>query len=424
MIEKLFGRKTTGIVTLICSGLILIALGFYVVMYLLGSSSPMDLLGYALFCGTALIIILLPHLLQKRFKFYIPSFIVIMLSVFVVIYLLSDILPNMGNTRAFAGVIPMFGGAAISMIVFSIIVSYLYYLFDKRCSKRSVSAVLTAIVTFALSALIVLIWHLAQYFVAVFFFKQEFGVVIDYLWATMSYYIGISVFCVIGAVQIHLNDAEHFRIKSYKDTAAAKKRALDSGDKGFYKVIRNHEKDETNYRGLFLSAKSKFLLGKIVYYGLYIGYLVHIIIIYYRSDRVLNLALIIAMVAAFVLSVTISIYEYGLFRKKAVSKTLFRLKIIKSSIRLISLGLTVAIMFQADYHYSETTVITSSVMIIVNLVTLINNFRKDTKYEAAAAKAEKRFKLAEEHNERLRLKAQTEMAAASEENPDIAAKQP
>lgn len=378
MLEKLFGRKTTGVVNIICTSLILLAAVDYVVMYFLGYTSPLDLIGYAFFCATALAILLLPRLLQKKFKLYIPTFVEILLSLFVVAYLLTDLFYE-GRTMIFTRFMPGFGGAVIAMTAFSVFYSIMEHRARKKGKK--VSAFLVTLTTFAVSGLAALLWHIIQYLVAILIFKHDPTEIMSFIVTSSFYYIGIGVFCVICFIQTKMNTADRYRIKSFKDTGKAKQQALDTGDTGFYKVISNNERDDINYKGLFLSAKSKFLLGKIVYYALYAGYLVSLIVGYYK-ERLLNLVLIISLVSAFAVSLGVSLYEYRLFKKNTVTSRLFKLKALKSGLRMVSLGLTFAMLFQSDLVYNDLTVLTSIAMVIVNIITFINNLRKDNRYSS------------------------------------------
>ena len=387
MIEKVFGRKSTGIVHIVCTALIVLALIDYALMYILNyTESLMGLIGYALLCAITLTIITLPVLLQKKFKLYIPVFVELSLCIFVVVYLINDMLRSyflsdllsVTRTMTFVSFVPVLGGSIIAMTVFAVIYSALDYQAGKN--EKRVSSALTALYTFIVAALVINLWQFAEYLIHIVFFKGDPAIIPEYLKVAGYYTGGAALFSIIGGVQVRLDAAGRYRIESFRDAEKAKEYALQNNNKGLSKVIDNNEKDDIDYRKIFLSAKSKFLFGKILYYALYAAYLVYLTVYYYR-ERLINIALIIALIAAFAVSICLSVYEYILFRRKAVTRALHRLKIAKGAIRVIALGLTISVLFQADYAFSEVTALVSAAMIIVNLIVIINNVRKEGRLE-------------------------------------------
>lgn len=66
MLEKLFGKRSTGIVWIVTASILLLLLAGFVASYLLSETIDLySLVGYAVFIGFALILITLPAFVQK-----------------------------------------------------------------------------------------------------------------------------------------------------------------------------------------------------------------------------------------------------------------------------------------------------------------------------------------------------------------------
>lgn len=371
-LSALFGRRSTGIVYLVCAGLILAPLAAYIAVYARDRTGSLNgLLGYAFLCAAALAVITVPLLIQKKLRLYIPPFIEIGLCVFCIVYCLSQTAYSI-HTDAAHALLPLLGGTAISLSVFSVVYTYLEYR-KKGAGKTSPFA--AALLTFGLTEAVILVWHLIEYLVYLFFYRADPSSITDFL-LTASGYSGVclTVAAVCGLL-VRSDNAHALKIKSFRDTDAARQTALDTGDKSFYSVIENTAGDDTDYRDLLGEAKSKYLLGKLVYLALYLTYLVYLIVSY-RPDTALALALIVSQAVAFLLTAGTTVYEYRLYRKTRPSRRLRGLKVIKCAVRILSLGLTLCVLFQADFHADELSALTSVIMLVVNTVSLIFNLRK------------------------------------------------
>lgn len=103
MLEKLFGKRSTGIVWIVTASILLLLLAGFVASYLLSETIDLySLVGYAVFIGFALILITLPAFVQKKFKLYIPPFIQTGLCVYALLYLVNDLLPSPETNGEFA----------------------------------------------------------------------------------------------------------------------------------------------------------------------------------------------------------------------------------------------------------------------------------------------------------------------------------
>ena len=92
MLEKIFGKKSTGVVYIVCAGVLLLSLIGAAVYFLANypNASLYSLFVQALLTAFSLAAISAPVFIQKRFKFFIPPFIEIALCVYsVLLFLLT-----------------------------------------------------------------------------------------------------------------------------------------------------------------------------------------------------------------------------------------------------------------------------------------------------------------------------------------------
>ena len=390
LIERVFGRKSTGVVYLVCALVILAALGTYAGLFFLRSyGTAMGFVGYAFFCVFALAVITAPIFAQKKWKLFVPPFIEICLSFYVVLYFLNEVVYK-GRTEIIVHFMPAVGGAVIAMAVFSVLYSWLDYRAEKK--SREAAPWLVALLTFFTAVLVILLWHLVEFLIYLAFYHAGTSAMIGYLLETAASSVGVAVFSLIGWLMIRSDHAEGYKIKSFKNTEKAKRRALREQDDKFYEVIDNNVNHKLDYRAIFLSGKAKFLWGRLIYLVLYAGYLVYLVFSYLHADTV-HLTLVLSLIAAFCLNLGVAVYEFILFRRdntNAKTKLLFRLKIIKSIVRILSLLLTIDVLVRADYALNEVTALTSVAMILVNAVALTVNLYGTAKRNREEAAQEAR----------------------------------
>lgn len=152
MLEKIFGKKSTGIIYIFSASILLLSLAAGVITFVL--SYPAFKLYYlvvqAVVTAFSLIAISLPVFVQKRFKFFIPPFIEISLCVYVVLlFFLSRFHTSTVILNSF---LPSAGGFILSMVIFSIEYS-LFSIRAQRQGKKKPSfaaAVLTVLSAFVL----------------------------------------------------------------------------------------------------------------------------------------------------------------------------------------------------------------------------------------------------------------------------------
>ena len=106
MLEKIFGKKSTGVVYIVCAGILFLALAGAAVDF---AAAYPDASLYALFAQALLTLVSMlsisaPLIIQKRFRYYIPPFIEISLCVYAVLLLFlsrmsvpASVLTSMGS---------------------------------------------------------------------------------------------------------------------------------------------------------------------------------------------------------------------------------------------------------------------------------------------------------------------------------------
>ena len=168
MLEKLFGKRSTGIVWIVTASILLLLLAGFVASYLLSETIDLySLVGYAVFIGFALILITLPAFVQKKFKLYIPPFIQTGLCVYALLYLVNDLLPSPETNGEFALVqinfLPAVGGFFLCAAIFSVVYSLLRARADRK--QRRLASWTVTLVAFVVTTLLLLLINLPSLFI-------------------------------------------------------------------------------------------------------------------------------------------------------------------------------------------------------------------------------------------------------------------
>ncbi len=123
MLEKIFGKKSTGVVYIICAGFLLLTLAGSVALYLTEEGgSLLTLVGSAVFTAIELVLISLPVFVQKRWRLYIPPAIEIGICLYAVLFLFGNTYYD-PKTNIFVSLTPFIGGFVFATTVFSILYS-------------------------------------------------------------------------------------------------------------------------------------------------------------------------------------------------------------------------------------------------------------------------------------------------------------
>ncbi len=379
MIEKIFGKKSTGIVYIVCTAFLLLSFASAAAAFLLWKKgSFLTLIGFALFTVFEIALMSLPVFVQKKFRLYIPPAIEVCTCLSSVLFLFSRTYP--ARTEFVFLLVPMFAGYTVAMTVFCL----LHSLSDSgKKFFKNLSALRITFLTFLTSFLIVLLLNAGLYLIALLTSQMPAQGFLFFLSYAASHLGGIFIFCLIGIFSLHSSNPEKFRFQSFKNTDSAQRAALENNNRTQYAVIRNLSTDNTDYRKLLRGVKAKFLLGRIVYLALYAGYLVYACISFAKWGT-LGIVVILSLTAGFVLISLVYTYEYYLFRKSSPNQRLRKLKIAKTAVRVYSLFLLLTISFLSDYKMNEFSILFSDAMALINLGSLFYNlFGKPKKYPAA-----------------------------------------
>lgn len=364
MLEKLFGKKSTGVVYIACAAVLLLSFAGAVLSYLLQTSYELYvLIGQAVLTAISLALISAPVVIQKRFKLYIPPFIEISLCAYMLLYYGSSMVPHL---RIVSDYLPAVGGFVLAMAIFSV----LYSVFDHRAGKQKKRTPVwaAALLTFAGAAALILLTAVLMYAAATI--REDEADVRTFLTQAAYFQGGSALFCVLGFFTARSQSGKKFRIHSFRNAEEAKLAALESKNSTQYAVIENITQDKTDYKKLLRSAKAKFLLGRIIYLVLYAGYLVHACFIF---EGRWGYAILVALFSSFALMVAVYVYEYRLFRRGELNQRLRAMKIAKTAARLYALLLILLAMFYAGYHYNELSAFVSVCMVLFNLFSLFYN---------------------------------------------------
>lgn len=380
MLEKIFGKRSTGVVYIACAGFILLALGgAFAAYFAAGRGDLYALLGMAAFSAYELCIISLPVFLQKKQKLYIPPFIEIGLCLYSALYFAAQYMYQ-PQTAVVEFLLPFLGGFVFAMPVFCI----LYSLAGRRAEKRGghlhIAAV--SVMSFFATAVCILLFSGISFALVVLFDRTTAERFLRELAFSAAQFAGTALFCLIGGITAH-SHRQPFAIRSFKDAEQAKRAALERHDKTRLAVIENISSDRTDYRRLLGRAKAQFFLARIVYLAVYAGYAVFTGVAFQRDGRS-GVLLGVLFAVGFVLTALVYVYEYYLLRRGQPNQRLRKLKIAKIAVRLYSLAVVLGTTFTADHAELTLSAAFSLAMAAFNLCMLFYNiFGKPRRYPAA-----------------------------------------
>ncbi len=380
MLEKIFGKKSTGIIYIICAAflLLLLAGGILVFVFSYPNAPLAPLIMQTVLTVLALALISAPILIQKRFFLYIPPTVEVSLCIYIFIVFAKT---HLKLPQTFSiDLTPAIGGFVIAMTIFTILYSLADYQTDKKQKKLSLK--LVTLLTIAASFLILLILAVAFYLISTLLSRENN---IHTFLAQAAYYQGGSIlFCLTGSFAAR-SHGDRFRIRSFKNPDSAKQFALQTENKSLYTVVENVSNDTTDYKKALILAKTQFFLARIFYIAIYGAYVVHTCIVFSRLEN-WGIALIFFLVSSFILTASVYIYEYALFRKNIRNQRLRKLKIAKSIARIYALALILAAMFYSSYSYKPISAALSEGMILFNMCLFFYNmFGKPKHYPSGSS---------------------------------------
>ena len=357
MLEKIFGKRSTGIFFLVCTTMLLLAYAGALLTYLFWNrGSLLSLIGFTLYTAFELALIVLPVFVQKKFRLYIPPSVEVCICLYSLLYLFGHSLYSTQNSPLFSLTAPV--GGFLSLF------------------------------TFGISLLLILLYVLISWAFTPIFAgtpQEPPSVLLTYAGAHIG---GAVAFCLIGWVSAR-SGKRRYAIYSFKDVESAERNALENNDKTQYTVIRNLSLDTTDYKKLLKNVKTKFLFGRILYLVLYAAYLVYAGFSYVQWGT-LGIVILVSLLAGFVLISLVYVYEYRLFLRGSPNQRLRKLKIAKTCVRVYALLLILTVTYISDYKLNELSVLISDIMAVVNLCSLFYNlFGSPKNYPAASLKAKK-----------------------------------
>ena len=381
MLEKIFGKKSTGIVYIVCAAVLLISFGGAAVSYLLIDTYDLyTLIGQAVLTACSLALISAPVIIQKRFRLYIPPLIEISQCACMLLFYGCSLVPQLAIA---AEALPAVGGFVLAMAIFSV----LYSLFDHRAviQKKRTKVWPAALLSFVGSALLILIAAVLMYAVAAV--RDESPEIAYYLTQASYFQGGSALFCLFAFFTVRSRSGQNFRIHSFRNAEEAKRSAEESRNRTQVAVIENITRDKTDYRKLFRSAKAKFFLARILWLAVYAGYLAYASYVFSKLGF-WGYAILLALVSAFALMAAVYIYEYRLFRRGELNQRLRAMKIAKAASRIYAMVLIFFAMFYAGYREHELSTFLSVCMSLVNMGSLFYNLfgKKPRKYPSVHKK--------------------------------------
>lgn len=384
MLEKIFGKKSTGVVYIVCAGVLLLSLIGAAVLFLANypDSSLYALFVQVLVTAFSLAAISAPVFIQKKFKYFIPPFIEISLCVYsVLLFLLTRFRTETIILNSF---LPAVGGFILSSLIFAVFYSALARAAEKK--HRRVSPLKASLLTWATAFALML--ALAGLFALANLAADVRTSSMQLFMAQAAHFVfGSLLFCITGYFSAR-SHKERFRIYSFKDPETAERYAVKKKNKALYTVVRNISKDRTDYKKALSYAKTRYYFIRILHLTAYAAYTVHACITFSKLKG-LGYAIGFALISSFVFTAIVYVYEYILYRKNAVNQRLRKLKIAKAVARCYSLALLLAAMYVADYNYNKLSGLFSVGMLLFNLCLMIYNIFGKPRYYPSAKKSPK-----------------------------------
>ena len=385
MLEKLFGKRSTGIIWLVSAGILLLMLAGFIAAYVLTDNVDLSsLVGYALFIALSLATITLPAFVQKRFRLYIPPFVQSGLCVYAVVYLVGDILPapqNDGARLVQLNFLPAVGGFFLCAAVLACIYSLLSARAARKMRKLAIWPV--PVLSFLITTLLLLIINTPSLVIALPPFSHGEADVAAALVNAAGYEFGALVFCVTAWITMRTGKGDWFTIRSFQSAERTKGEAVRRGDRTLVTVVENLERDDIDYRRLYRGIKRRFFAARVIFLVFYAAYLAFASVAFSRLGGV-GYAIIAMTALGFALSAAVYIYEFILFRRGAQGRRLRLLKIARTAVKLYIFLLTMFATVTAGLHSHPVSSLVAVVMAIVNLSVLFYNlFGKPRRYPPA-----------------------------------------
>lgn len=381
MLEKIFGKKSTGVVYIVCASILLVLLAGFVSVYFSspGRISNIQLLAYVLFTVLELALISAPVFVQKRFKLYIPPAVEIGICLYAALFCLGHTYYE-ARTQIIVDLTPVFGGFVVAMTVFCFLNSAAQTYAERKNRRAFPLAVAGG--TFVVSAVFLALFNLLAYAFSAVFISNRITTA-AMLPFSAAFLGGDWLFCLIGGITLQSHFGKRYRVRSFKNTDAA----AASEDKTFRTVAGNVGNDDTDYKKLARSLKARYYAARIAYIALYGTYVLQTALS--ARGSAFEIALSASQVIGLAFTALLYVYEFRLYRRGERNQRLRRLKIAKAVARVYAIAFSLAAIFIADRASVDLTVVTSVAMAICNLCSLFYNlFGNPRRYPSAAERPE------------------------------------
>ena len=179
MLEKIFGKKSTGIVCIVCAAILLLTYAGAAAAYVFWDKGTLlSLVGFTLYTAFELALVSLPVFVQKKFRLYIPPAVEIGICLYSVLFLLGISLRSAQNSPLFSLTAPV-GGFTVAMTVFSV----LYTPAAARAQKKGkkTPALRLTLLTLGISFFIILLYVLTSWVFALVFAEQPPENIVQFL---------------------------------------------------------------------------------------------------------------------------------------------------------------------------------------------------------------------------------------------------
>lgn len=383
MLEKIFGKKSTGIIYIICTIFLLLALAGSILHFVLfyPDAEFHPLVVQTVTTVIALTIISAPIFIQKKFRLYIPPFIEISLCAYTFLVFGKSV--QHADRLFSADLTPAIGGFVLTMAIFTVV----YSVFSRKAEiKNKPNSLPLAIATTVFALFTALVLFALIYYV-IETVRQDTSETAAFMTYEAYFFSGGLLFCIVGYLT-EKGKGEHFRIRSFKDAESTLELAKKQENKTLYTVVENVSGDTTDYKKALHKAKVQFFFARMIYVVLYGAYVIHTCIVFSRLEN-WGFVLIAGLLSSFILTACVYFYEYHLFKKNSLNQRLRRLKIAKSVARIYALTLILAAMFFSDYAYKPLSAAFSECMILFNLCLFFYNvFGKPKHYPESAKRVQ------------------------------------
>lgn len=141
-------------------------------------------------------------------------------------------------------------------------------------------------------------------------------------------------------------------------------------------------------KDVFNKYKTTYLLGKLIYLALYVFYLYFLVAYRYTDSILLSSMLVASICVWFVVAVVTTIIEYYFTKKERIAKRIYVLKAVRSSLKVVVLTLTIAVVIEGIYVRNSYIIIYSAIMTVFHLINIVTDFYGIYKIKHGASQSE------------------------------------